>query len=254
MKNITSFDSYRKLSESNYPSGAENDPRAPWNQSDPSTTRGTTSKKEDILFDVIGSDYSEFALLKHRKNGKTYLAYFDPTDDDFREHMEVEYEVIGRDEDGFAEYEYDWDNAEVDDESIASYFSDEVKYDPKKLGVGLEAFEDGLVAEIDEELARDFLTSVETWVERYKHKSPQFRYKGIVSSMEKMAEVLRGFIPEGDDGLNEGEGIHPAIRQILIDFLEDNPKSTYAEARNHISDKIKGWKLSEEDFEEAKSL
>jgi hypothetical protein len=257
MKNIVSFDSYNKLSEGyggGYPAGAQYDPNAPWNQSDPETQRGTTTKKEDIIFDVVGSDYSEFALLKHKRDGKYYLAWFDPTDDDFREHMEVAYEVVGRDEDGYAEYEYDWDSAEVDEESIAAYFSAEAKYDPKKMGVGLEAFEDGLIAEVDEELAKDFLTSVETWTERYKHKSPQYRYQGIAKSLERIAEVLREFIPEEKGGLNEGEGIHPAVRQILIDFLEENPKSTYAEARNHISNKIKGWKLSEEDFEEAKSL
>lgn len=54
--------------------------------------------------------------------------------------------------------------------------------------------------------------------------------------------------------INEGkeEGIHPAIRQKLMDYLKENPKSTYPEARDHIGDQIKGWKLSEEDFEEAR--
>ena len=55
-------------------------------------------------------------------------------------------------------------------------------------------------------------------------------------------------------GINEGEGLHPAIRQKLLDFMKENPTATYAETRNHISDKIKGWKLTEEDFEEAKKL
>jgi len=52
----------------------------------------------------------------------------------------------------------------------------------------------------------------------------------------------------------ESDGIHPAIRQKLVDYIKENPKASYAEARNFISDKIKGWKLSEEDFEEAKKL
>jgi hypothetical protein len=54
--------------------------------------------------------------------------------------------------------------------------------------------------------------------------------------------------------LNEGkeEGIHPAIRQKLMDYLKENPKATFSEARDFIADKIKGWKLSENDFEEAK--
>lgn len=52
----------------------------------------------------------------------------------------------------------------------------------------------------------------------------------------------------------ESDGIHPAIRQKLVDYIKENPKASYAEARNFISDSIKGWKLSEEDFEEAKKL
>lgn len=56
--------------------------------------------------------------------------------------------------------------------------------------------------------------------------------------------------------LNEGkgEGIHPAIRSKLLDYLKENPNATFAEAKNHIGSIIKGWKLSEEDFEEAKKI
>jgi hypothetical protein len=52
----------------------------------------------------------------------------------------------------------------------------------------------------------------------------------------------------------EGEGIHPAIRQKLMDYLKDNPDATYAEAKNHIGEKIAGWKLTPEDFDESKKL
>lgn len=54
--------------------------------------------------------------------------------------------------------------------------------------------------------------------------------------------------------VNEAEGIHPAVRTKLLDYLKENPKATFAEAKNHIGDILKGWKLSEEDFEEAKKL
>lgn len=50
----------------------------------------------------------------------------------------------------------------------------------------------------------------------------------------------------------ESEGIHPAIREKLMGYLKDNRDATYAEAKKHIGEKIAGWKLSEEDFEEAK--
>ena len=51
----------------------------------------------------------------------------------------------------------------------------------------------------------------------------------------------------------ESEGIHPAIREKLMDYLKDNKDATYAEAKKHIGEKIAGWKLTEEDFEEAKN-
>ena len=51
----------------------------------------------------------------------------------------------------------------------------------------------------------------------------------------------------------ESEGIHPAIREKLMDYLKDNKDATYSEAKKYIGDKIAGWKLSEEDFEEAKN-
>jgi hypothetical protein len=52
----------------------------------------------------------------------------------------------------------------------------------------------------------------------------------------------------------EAEGIHPAIREKLVGYLKENPKATFPEAKEFISSAIKGWKLSEEDFEEAKKL
>lgn len=54
--------------------------------------------------------------------------------------------------------------------------------------------------------------------------------------------------------ISEAEGIHPAIREKLINFIKENPKATFSEAKEFITDQIKGWKLSEEDFEEAKKL
>jgi hypothetical protein len=56
--------------------------------------------------------------------------------------------------------------------------------------------------------------------------------------------------------VNEGssEGIHPAVREKLLAYLKENPKATFAEARDHVGDVLKGWKLSEDDFEEAKKI
>lgn len=56
--------------------------------------------------------------------------------------------------------------------------------------------------------------------------------------------------------INEGsaEGIHPAVREKLLSYLKENPKATYAEARDHIGETLKGWNLSEDDFEEAQKI
>ena len=42
------------------------------------------------------------------------------------------------------------------------------------------------------------------------------------------------------------------IREKLVNYLKENPKATFAEAKEFIGGAIKGWKLTEEDFEEAK--
>jgi len=56
------------------------------------------------------------------------------------------------------------------------------------------------------------------------------------------------------DSIYEGKGIHPAIRKKLVSFLKKNPDATFREAGSYIADHIKGWKLSRNDFNEAKAL
>jgi hypothetical protein len=62
--------------------------------------------------------------------------------------------------------------------------------------------------------------------------------------------------PETDETTEvmESEGIHPAVREKILMYLKDNPDATYAEAKKFIGEKIAGWKLSQEDFEEAKKI
>lgn len=55
--------------------------------------------------------------------------------------------------------------------------------------------------------------------------------------------------------MNEDKaGIHFAIRNKLVDFMKKNPKASYDEAKDYIAKEVKGWDLSKDDFEEAKSL
>jgi hypothetical protein len=51
--------------------------------------------------------------------------------------------------------------------------------------------------------------------------------------------------------ISEAKGIHPAIKEILSDFLKENPKATFDEAKAVVRKKRPGWKLSQEDFKEA---
>lgn len=50
----------------------------------------------------------------------------------------------------------------------------------------------------------------------------------------------------------EKTGISPAIFKDLAAYFESTPKPTLAGAQKFIAAKKKGWKLSEEDFLEAK--
>lgn len=55
--------------------------------------------------------------------------------------------------------------------------------------------------------------------------------------------------------MNEGKaGIHFAIRNKLVDFVKKNPKAEYTEAKEYIAKEVKGWDLSKDDFDEAKSM
>ena len=54
--------------------------------------------------------------------------------------------------------------------------------------------------------------------------------------------------------LDEKKGIHHAIRGILVDFMKENPDATYKEASSHVAQHVQGWKLSKDDFNEAKDL
>jgi hypothetical protein len=61
-------------------------------------------------------------------------------------------------------------------------------------------------------------------------------------------------VNEAESLVNEAAGISSAIRGHLIDFLKKNKEASYDEACEFIASKVKGWELSKEDFEEAKSL
>lgn len=222
---------------------------------DSESTRFRELKDSEISFDLLGSDYENHALLKSKKDGKLYVLNFEARDENsgISDYVDVPYEILGKDEDGFAEYEYDWKSSEVDNQAILAYASDLYK-DPRNIGSGIEDYEFGgkdlILA--DDEVIAELVSTVSGVVKMFARNPSQYQgqnQRGWKGFLQILSELFPDIL-----SVNEAEGIHPAIRQHLVDLLKENPKATFAEAKNYISDKVKGWKLSEEDYEEAKNL
>lgn len=149
-----------------YPPGTEFDPRAPWNQNDPDIHRDndwidSKGYKEKIKVDLLASDYNEFAIVKSLENGDLYVAYLGS--DEIEEYLPKYAEVVGKDEDGYPEYEYE--NAEMDDEAIIAMASDYID----QAGEGLADWENGgVICKIDAELAESLINDFEKWASKNK--------------------------------------------------------------------------------------
>ena len=196
MKNIKTFEDF-SISEGEsgwYPAGTEFDPSAPWNQSDPDTIRGVDIKPGQIKFELIGTDFSELALLRKKDDGKIYGMMFEPSSDEFKDYMEVEREFVGRDEDGEPEFEYDWDNAEVDDDAILAYASDKAK--AEGLGSGMLDLENDMISLVDPEIAMLFASvfsrDKDQMEKTGRHTSFLYKnkYENLVNTLEALAPYL----------------------------------------------------------------
>lgn len=149
-----------------YPAGTEFDPSAPWNQNDPDIQRendwiDSKGAKDRIKFDLLASDYNEFAILKSLEDGDLYVAYL--AGDEIEEYMPKYAEAVGRDEDGDTEYEYA--DAEMDDEAIIAMASDNTD----QAGEGLSDWEDGcVICKIDADLAASLINDFEKWGSKNK--------------------------------------------------------------------------------------
>lgn len=58
----------------------------------------------------------------------------------------------------------------------------------------------------------------------------------------------------GAGSIHESKGIHRAIYDKLVGFLNENPDADFEDAKKHISSHVKNWNLSKDDFNEAKKL
>lgn len=218
---------------------------------EPEDLRGIDRFRHELK--VLVSDGSEFAVLEDR-TGKKYIYYFDSSQPDFQESYMI--------------YNDQTDDYEpIDDLGIEAAANDV----PKNLyGMGSADWESGMkeIVELDEELVDDLLDEFESWVKRDPSKKEVMDVLKSISMEMGESNESEEYEESETDGkpgdeesetdetteVMEGEGIHPAIREKLIDYLKENPDATYAEAKSHISNKIAGWKLSEEDFDEAKKM
>lgn len=234
---------------------------------EPEDLRGINPSNHELK--LLATDYNEFGILED-KAGKKYVYYFDSSQPDFKEAYMIY-------NDQTEDYE------EIDRLGVEAAANDVPK---EAYGVGLEAWNDGTkeIIEIDEELADDLLDEFKVWVTRDgKKREVENALKTIASELARFNESTECSMDEEDESetdgelgdeevetdgkpgydeeetdetteVREAEGIHPAIREKLMDYLKENPDATFPEAKKFISDKIAGWKLSQEDFEEAKKL
>jgi len=262
MKRVLSFEDYiQKNNESdlfgvttggmgNYPAGYE----GPEGQEDVEDNRGIDPSKHNLK--LIATDYTDFAVLED-KGGKKYIFYIDTEAPDFDSDYRIYDEQTG---------EY----LDLDDLGVEAAANDVPEME---IGFGADDWIKGekQLVEIDEELADDLVDDFQGIINK---GNPKYRkdtqmvmdaLKGIAKELKDSNESVdyEESEPDGtpDDEesetdetteVMESEGIHPAIRQKLMDYLKDNADATYAEAKKHIAEKIAGWKLSEEDFDEAK--
>lgn len=61
-------------------------------------------------------------------------------------------------------------------------------------------------------------------------------------------------VNEAQDVISEAAGISSAIKNHLEKFIKDHDGGSFEDACDYIASKVEGWKLSKEDFEEAKAM
>ena len=263
MKRILSFEDYtNKANEAdlfgvttggmgNYPAGYE----GPEGQEDVDDSRGIDPSRHNLK--LIATDYTDFAVLED-KYGKKYIFYIDTEapnfDSDYQIYDDQSGEYLGLDDLGVEAAAND-----VPEMEIGFGADDWIKGEKNLVGIDEELADDlvddfkGIINKGDPKYRKDTQMVMDVLVEIAKELKDS---NESVDYEESETDGTPGDEESETDETTEvmeSEGIHPAIREKLMDYLKDNKDATYAEAKKHIGDKIAGWKLSEEDFEEAKN-
>ena len=201
--------------------------------------RGINPLKHNLK--LTSTDFLEFATLKDSKTGKNYIFYFDSTSPEFEEN----YRIWNEDTQEYLEPDAIGIEAAAND------------VPEMETGFGTDDWENGEkpLVELDEELTDDMIEEFNVFVgqagaSRRDKMKVQDELKKILSEIQLTTESLEFESSE----VYEAEGIHPAVREKLVAYLKDNTDATYSEAKKFIKEKIAGWNLTAEDFEEAKKL
>ena len=140
-----------ELETENYPLGAKDDPRAPYNQIDPRLSRPTKPKSEPLK--VIGYN-KEIAILKG-EDGSYYAFLYDNINrKDFAEYAEREEIYVGM-ADGDPDFEYG--DFEIDGDVLQGYVNGNLNVLSK--GEGLDAWDSGVdLVKIDSALKQELMS------------------------------------------------------------------------------------------------
>jgi hypothetical protein len=191
---------------------------------------------------LTSTDFIEFATLKDSRTGKNYVFYFDHASPEF----ENDYKIYDEGREEFLEPDA------LGIEAAANAVPE------MEIGYGTDDWENGEkpLVELDEELTDDLIDEFNVFSSKgtpeYKENKMKVKreLEKILSEIKSTSESLEFESSE----VYESEGIHPAVREKLLAYLKDNTDATYSEAKKFIKEKIAGWNLTAEDFEEAKKL
>ena len=197
-------------------------------------SRGIDPSKHALK--LIATDYNDFAVLED-KNGKKYIFYIDTESPNF----DSDYKVYD---------DYRDEYLDIDDLGVEAAANDVPEME---IGFGADDWTKGekSLVELDEELADDLVDDFKNIINKgdakYRRNTQNVMdvLKGIAEDLKMSNESAdyeeseTGGKPGYEESetdetteVMESEGIHPAIREKLMDYLKDNPDATYAEAKN----------------------
>jgi len=163
-----------------------------------SSERQVNRKPEEIKFDALAFDDSDFALLKLKSNGDLYLLNgFANDPEEFYKYQDVPYETED-DMDGGYYKNYDYDLADTDNQAVETYATDLFNSrDSFKVGSGYSALDDGTpLIKIDADFARVFIQDLFDIISHVSSGSGYSRKtEGEIRELRKMISILSKNFP-----------------------------------------------------------